>query len=182
MALYEDEVAEALALSAVGGGAHRSSVPLATSMALSDTSSVRWETGTVLAGSVSVEDSLLRKVTRHVSVLAEMRWAGRCLPSYSANAFDTLQKALYQVPVNTPLTIQVAASTGSQAYVYDTTAPTVAITTPISGGYLNNAEDESSLDISGTLQEPGSMTASQPLGRIRGRLSMSPPPVMWAAA
>jgi hypothetical protein len=36
------------------------------------------------------------------------------------------------------------------SYLVDTTAPTLAITTPISGGYINDAEDESALSISGT--------------------------------
>jgi hypothetical protein len=36
------------------------------------------------------------------------------------------------------------------SYVYDISIPTVSITTPISGGYINNAEDDSALAIAGT--------------------------------
>jgi hypothetical protein len=57
-----------------------------------------------------------------------------------------------------------SATTGSQSYELDTLAPTLAITTPISGGYINNAEDEIDLVISGISSGADGQTVTVDVG------------------
>ncbi len=74
--------------------------------------------------------------------------------AWSVNVGSAALKLLAEGTVNVTADVSdVAGNPATQAtasYVYDITAPTIAITTPISGGYVNNAEDESALAISGT--------------------------------
>ena len=74
--------------------------------------------------------------------------------AWSVNVTAEDLKALAQGSVSLTATVSDAAgNAATQAatgFVYDKLAPTLAITSPISGGYLNGAEDEATLTVAGT--------------------------------
>ncbi len=72
--------------------------------------------------------------------------------SASIGANTLVNGKTYTVLATLATTISSTAYTATSSSVLevDTTAPTLVISTPISGGYLNNAEDEFPLTISGT--------------------------------
>ena len=58
-----------------------------------------------------------------------------------------------------------AATQATASYIYDKTAPTIHITTPIStDGYVNNAESNAALNISGTVSGADGQTATVHVG------------------
>ena len=84
----------------------------------------------------------------------------------------TLTQGTVNITANVSDTAGNPATQATASFIYDITDPTLSITTPIStDGYLNNAEDESSLIISGTSSGADGRTVTVVVGSITGQTS-----------
>jgi methionine-rich copper-binding protein CopC len=82
----------------------------------------------------------------------------------------TLTEGTVNITANVSDTAGNPATQATASFVYDITAPTLAITTPIStDNFVNNVEDESSLTISGTSSGADGRTVTVAVGSITGQ-------------
>ena len=82
----------------------------------------------------------------------------------------TLTEGTVNITANVSDTAGNPATQATASFTYDITAPTLAITTPIStDNFVNNVEDESSLTISGTSSGADGRTVTVAVGSITGQ-------------
>ena len=90
--------------------------------------------------------------------------------SLTSAEVKTLTGGTINITANVSDTAGNPATQATASFTYDRTAPTLAITTPIStDNFVNNAEDESSLIISGTSSGADGRTVTVAVGSITGQ-------------
>jgi methionine-rich copper-binding protein CopC len=90
--------------------------------------------------------------------------------SLTSAQLKTLSEGTVNITANVSDTAGNPATQATASFTYDITAPTLAITTPIStDNFVNNVEDESSLTISGTSSGADGRTVTVAVGSITGQ-------------